>query len=206
MPADTSHPSPAARRILRTAAELIAVRGYSATSTRDIAAAVGVAQPAIYKHFSAKDDILSALVRLGLEDPLARADELARLDAPAVVKLHRWLAEALAHLHDSPYVLASILTTPDLFGNDRFAAERELVDRIDRVIADMVADAQREGDVRPMDPVSASRLVQSLFDALAIPAMAVSPAEILEFAMTGLLSDSARLPEIRSAAEQLPPT
>ena len=128
------------------------------------------------------------------------------MPCPTKQKLHRWLSEALEHLNDSPYVLASILTTPDLFVNDRFVAERELVDRVDRVLADMVADAQREGDVRPMDPVSASRLVQSLFDALAIPAMAVSPAEILEFAMTGLLTDSARLSEIRSAAETLTPT
>lgn len=195
--------SPAAQRILRTAAELIAVRGYAATTTRDIAAAVGVQQPAIYKHFSAKDDILAALVRLGLEHPLAVADELVSLDVRAAAKLYRWLAEALAHLHDSPYVLASILTTPDLFVNDRFAAERELVDRIDGVITHLVTDAQREGDVRPIDPVSASRLVQSLFDALAVPEMSVTPAEILKFAMIGLLTDAAALPEIRFCAETL---
>ncbi|HEX2283257.1 MAG TPA: TetR/AcrR family transcriptional regulator, partial [Mycobacterium sp.] len=89
------------------------------------------------------------------------------------------------------------------FLQDRFAAERGMVDRIERVIAAFVEDAQREGDVRPIKPVSASRLVQSLFDALALPDMSVSPAEILEFAMIGLLADASRLPEIRTAAAAL---
>ncbi|QIS03520.1 TetR family transcriptional regulator [Nocardia brasiliensis] len=195
--------SPAAERILRTAAELIAVRGFAATSTRDIAAAVGVRQPAIYKHFSAKDDILAALVRLGLERPLALADELAPFEAPAVVKLHRWLRAALEHLHESPYVLASILTTQELT-RERFAAELELVTRLDRVVIDLVRAGQREGDVRAMDPVSGARLVQALFDALALPQIAVRPAEIVEFAMAGLLADPTRLPAIQRAADALP--
>ncbi|MFI6218186.1 TetR/AcrR family transcriptional regulator [Nocardia brasiliensis] len=203
MTAETTRSSPAAERILRTAAELIAVRGFAATSTRDIAAAVGVRQPAIYKHFAAKDDILAALVRLGLERPLALADELAALDAPAVVKLHRWLRDALDHLQESPYVLASILTTQELT-RERFTAELGLVTRLDRIVIDLVTAGQREGDVRAMDPVSGARLVQALFDALALPEIAVSPAEIVEFALTGLLADPARLPEIRRAAQALP--
>ncbi|WP_069167319.1 TetR/AcrR family transcriptional regulator [Nocardia altamirensis] len=194
--------SPAAERILRTAAELIAVRGYSATSTRDIAAAVGVRQPAIYKHFSSKDDILAALVRLGLQRPLALADELAVLAAPAVAKLHRWLRESLNHLHDSPYVLVSILSTPEL-QRERFAAELDLVAQFDRAVIAMVEAGQEEGDIRGMNPVSGARLVQALFDALALPEIAVSPAEIVEFAMTGLLADPARLPEIHLAADAL---
>ncbi|MBF6548199.1 TetR/AcrR family transcriptional regulator [Nocardia brasiliensis] len=203
MTAETTRSSPAAERILRTAAELIAVRGFAATSTRDIAAAVGVRQPAIYKHFAAKDDILAALVRLGLERPLALADELAALDAPAVVKLHRWLRDALDHLQGSPYVLASILTTQELT-RERFTAELGLVTRLDRIVIELVTAGQQEGDVRAMDPVSGARLVQALFDALALPEIAVSPAEIVEFALTGLLADPARLPEIRRAAQALP--
>ncbi|MEV0293744.1 helix-turn-helix domain-containing protein [Nocardia sp. NPDC050710] len=194
--------SPAAERILRTAAELIAARGYSGTSTRDIAAAIGVQQPAIYKHFAAKDDILSALVRLGLERPLALAGELAATSAPAVVRLHRWLRESLEHLRDSPYVLVSILTTPEL-QSERFTAEQHLLERFDRVVIDMIESGRREGDIRPLNPTSAARLVQSLFDAQALPEYAVTPAEIIEFALIALLADPSRLPEIQRAADAL---
>lgn len=202
MSAESARWSPAAERILRTAAELIALRGFAGTSTRDIAGAVGVQQPAIYKHFGSKDDILAALVRLGMEQPLILADQLADVSAPAVVKLHHWLRASLDHLADSPYVLASILTTAEL-SRERFEAELALVNRFDQVTIDLVTASQREGDIRPIDPVSGARMVQALFDALALPAIAVSPAEIVEFAMTGLLADPRRLEEIGRAAAAL---
>ncbi|GAB4587098.1 TetR/AcrR family transcriptional regulator [Nocardia sp. IFM 10818] len=204
MPAPTSGWSPAADRILRTAAELIAERGYAATSTRTIASAIGVAQPAIYKHFSTKNDILSALVGLGVGRPLELARELARVSAPAIVKLHRWLRESLEHFRDSPYVLVAILTTPELY-QENFAAERELIRQFDGVVVDFVRAAQNEGDVRAMKPESGARLVIALFDVLAVPEYSVSPAEIVDFAFTGLLADPARLPEIRAAADALAP-
>ena len=203
MSADATRRSPTAVRILRAAAELIATRGYSATSTRDIAAVVGVEQPAIYKHFSSKSDILAALVGIALGWPLQLADELGELRAPAVVKLHRWLRESLSHLQASPYVLVSILITPELLQEDRFVTEQALVSKFERVIADLIEAGQNEGDVRAMNPVSAARLVQALFDAMALPEIAVSPNEIVEFALTALLSVPARLAEIASAADAL---
>jgi AcrR family transcriptional regulator len=201
MPADAKQPSPTKIRILRAAAELIAKQGYAATSTRDIAAAVGVEQPALYKHFSAKADIFAALVRLALEWPGELADELATLPAPAVVKLHRLLRESLDHLQASPEVVVSIIATPDLW-QDRFTAEQELAAKIEHALAGLIETAQAEGDVRAMNPISASRLLQALFDALT-PQLTVSPDEILEFAMLALLADPTRLDEIRSAADGL---
>ncbi|ORX00711.1 TetR family transcriptional regulator [Mycobacterium triplex] len=201
MPAAAKHPSPTKVRILRAAAELIAKQGYAATSTRDIAAAVGVEQPALYKHFKAKSDIFAALVRLALEWPSELADELATLPVPAVVKLHRMLRESLDHLHASPEVVVSVIATPDLW-QDGFGAEQELALKNERALAELVQAAQAEGDVRAIDPTSASRLLQALFDALT-PQLAVNPEEILEFAMLGLLADPSRLAEIRSAADAL---
>ena len=201
MPADAKQWSPTKVRILRATAELIAKQGYSATSTRDIAAAVGVEQPALYKHFSAKSDIFAAIVRLALEWPVELAEELSALSAPGAAKLHRFLRESLNYLHASPEVVVSVIATPDLW-QDTFTAEQALALRVEHLLADLIETAQAEGDVRAMNPISASRLVQALFDALT-PQLTVSPDEIVEFAMMGLLADPARLAEIRSAADSL---
>lgn len=74
---------PSAERILREAAKLIAVNGFAATSTRDIADAVGIRQPGIYKHFESKDAILGALFRLALKRPTDLAAQLAHMEGPA---------------------------------------------------------------------------------------------------------------------------
>jgi AcrR family transcriptional regulator len=56
------------RRILDTAITLFAERGFEACTMRDIAAAVGIKAPAIYNHYSAKDQVLAAAMEhiLGL--------------------------------------------------------------------------------------------------------------------------------------------
>lgn len=48
------------QRILDTAITLFAERGFDACTMRDIAAAVGIKAPAIYNHYSSKDDVLAA--------------------------------------------------------------------------------------------------------------------------------------------------
>ena len=49
-------------RIVEVALELIADRGFAATSTREIAERLGVTKAALYYHFRTKDDLLSAIV------------------------------------------------------------------------------------------------------------------------------------------------
>ncbi|MGV7700985.1 TetR/AcrR family transcriptional regulator [Mycobacterium kansasii] len=143
------------------------------------------------------------MVRLALERPLAVADELAAVRAPAVVKLHRWLQEAYEYVNRSPNVLAALIITPELQQDDAFAAEQALVSKIEPVIVDLIRAGQDEGDVRELNPVSAARLIEAMFDAVTFPDLAVDPVEIVEFTLVALLSDPARLPEIRSAADAL---
>jgi AcrR family transcriptional regulator len=59
-------------RVEQAALDLFVSRGFSATSLREIAQAVGISVPAIYYHFASKDDLLRSVV-----DPLlAAADRL----------------------------------------------------------------------------------------------------------------------------------
>lgn len=51
-------------------------RGFHATGIDDIGTAVGITGPAIYRHFSGKDDILSAAVEGAVRQILTRVDEI----------------------------------------------------------------------------------------------------------------------------------
>ena len=63
--------------ILQAAQDLFAQKGYAATSTRDIADAVGIRQPSLYSHFASKAEILLDILLITVEPPVARAEELA---------------------------------------------------------------------------------------------------------------------------------
>ncbi|MCC5581977.1 TetR family transcriptional regulator [Microtetraspora sp. AC03309] len=68
--------------ILRAAAELFAARGFHGVSIEDIGSAVGVSGPAIYRHFSGKEALLSEIL-LDISERLR--EQGARLvTAPAV--------------------------------------------------------------------------------------------------------------------------
>ena len=53
----TEDDSPAKREILRAALKLFSERGLASTSIRDIADESGYTNPALYKHFAAKDEL-----------------------------------------------------------------------------------------------------------------------------------------------------
>ena len=82
----------AREEILDAAAELFTKIGYSGTSTRRIADAVGMRQASLYHHFATKDDILDALLAGTVDEALRLADELLALPGPAAERLHALVA------------------------------------------------------------------------------------------------------------------
>ena len=54
-----------AERILNTALDLFAVKGYDATAVREICEAAGITKPTLYHFFGSKDGVLQALMTSG---------------------------------------------------------------------------------------------------------------------------------------------
>ena len=63
-PADVSQPT-SAERILSTALDLFAVKGYDATAVREICEAAGITKPTLYHFYGSKEGVLQALVTAG---------------------------------------------------------------------------------------------------------------------------------------------
>ena len=71
-----------AERILSTALDLFAIKGYDATAVREICEAAGITKPTLYHFFGSKDGVLQALVSTGFQQFRAhrgRGDGFARL-------------------------------------------------------------------------------------------------------------------------------
>jgi AcrR family transcriptional regulator len=100
-------------RILDEAMRLFLVGGYTATSLRMIADAIGITQAAVYYHFRAKDDLLVGLVDplMGSYDAVLTAAE-ERADRERVVDRRALLGAILDHLREHRDALT--LVTGDL--------------------------------------------------------------------------------------------
>jgi AcrR family transcriptional regulator len=66
--------SPAKQRILCESLRLFASKGMASTSIRDIGAAAGYTNPALYKHFATKDDLALSLFESCYKEQLARLE------------------------------------------------------------------------------------------------------------------------------------
>jgi TetR/AcrR family transcriptional regulator, cholesterol catabolism regulator len=125
--------------LVDAAARLLRERGFHATSTRDIADAVGMLSGSIYYHFPSKEALLLAVY----EEGLRRA--LARLDGAIASRTDPWkrlCAACAAHLDAllarDDYLQVMIKTLPEEGG--RLAGKlRDLRDRYEERFKSLIA-------------------------------------------------------------------
>ncbi len=78
-------------RILRTALDLFASRGYSATSVADIAAGADLLKGNLSYHFRTKADVLEAVTELRTEELFAQLNRRLRPDMGPIERIHAFL-------------------------------------------------------------------------------------------------------------------
>ena len=115
--------------LVRAAARLFREKGYAATTTRDIADAVGMQSGSAFYHFANKQELLAAVMEEGLTNGLARTSEVMARELPiadkfrAMVRTHLGILLETGNdfipvmLHDweqlGPDYKARLITTKD---------------------------------------------------------------------------------------------
>ena len=85
----SKHKLPAIERraaIIAAAIDLFAQKGFRGTTTREIAAAVGVSEPVLYQHFATKSDLYTAIVDHMIAELMAEAPDFEKLRDTAEVR------------------------------------------------------------------------------------------------------------------------
>lgn len=149
----------AREEILDAAAELFCRHGYTGTSTRMIAEAVGIRQASMYHYFKNKDDILAALLDATVVGSLERARELLDDDRAPLDRLLDLARFDATQLVDERWNLGSLYLLPEV-GDDRYAqfrtARSELAAAYETLAAAVLEDPT---DTRSLLPF---RLVESM--------------------------------------------
>lgn len=96
--------------ILKAAAQLFAEKGVAATEIGDIAKAVGLARPSLYRYFPDKDHILLRWFERELEPVIERSDAI--IDGPGSweQRLLAWMDYQLEFVQNPEHDLAPTLT------------------------------------------------------------------------------------------------
>ncbi|MDX6216404.1 MAG: hypothetical protein QOG99_1988 [Frankiales bacterium] len=131
-------------QILDAAAEMFSEQGYEATSTRQIATAVGVKQASLYYHFARKEDILAGLLEGTVKPSLALAAKLPRTQEPPHIRLFALTFFDATLLCQGRWNLGALYYLPELRA-ERFAEFRRDRLRLKRAYGRQIGDGVKEG-------------------------------------------------------------
>ena len=151
--------------VLAVAVEVFNERGYDRTSMRDLAERLGIAKSAIYHHVTGKEELLRLALDRALAGLSAAADGARVLPAPAIERLEYLIRSSVEVLEaELPYVTLLLRVR----GNTE--VERAALDQrraFDRFVAELVAQAVHDGDIRPdVDAMLTARLVFGLVNSV----------------------------------------
>jgi AcrR family transcriptional regulator len=129
--------------IIKAMYELLARKGYEATSMDDVAEQVGIGKATLYLHFNSKVELTLRVIIQQIE---AAALSMESLDAslPAIDRLKQTLYTGIQR-RATMGVAQIEVTLEEIINNPEFqAAER----RVDKATTALIKEAIRQGDIR----------------------------------------------------------
>lgn len=155
----TTHSEDATRtRIVRAAQKLFARQGYDGTTTRDLAAAAGVAEGTLFRHFANKKAILVEVATEGwveiLTDLLTELSEMGSYEAVAQVMRRRML-----NFHANADMMRVCFMEAQFHPELRDRVQSEVIAKMTDVAEAFFQTAMDKGIYRPMNP----RIVAQVF-------------------------------------------
>jgi len=140
------------------ALRVFAERGYDGASMDDVARAAGITKASIYHHVAGKEALLDRGLTRALDALFAVLDEPPAIEGRALARL-RHITGRVAEI--TLRMLPELTVLVHVRGSSK--SERAALERrrsFDRVVTELIAQAQRDGDVRPeLEPRLVARLV-----------------------------------------------
>lgn len=155
-------------QILHAAARLFTDCGFAATSTREIADAVGIRQASLYYHFTGKDGILAELLQLSLRPSLDKIEKIELLcpDEVPEAALYMLALIDVRTLATAPHNIGMLHQMPDVW-------KTEAYDEIQPALQELNHTYGRLGAAILSDAVAATTSVKQLRRLLVQPVESV---------------------------------
>jgi TetR/AcrR family transcriptional regulator len=144
------------RQLIETAIDLFSRKGFSGTTTKEIAAAAGVNEAIVFRHFATKKDLYTAIIehRLGngLEQWYQSAQALMeKKDDEGLFRL--LVTEIIRAYRDNPQ-FERLMMFAALEGQELAVINNQMAQPVKQQLIDYIARRQRAGAIRKGDPMA----------------------------------------------------
>ncbi len=135
--------------IVEKSIDIIANKGIQGLTIKNLAREIGISEPAIYRHFKSKIDILLAILKNF--DELSSFMDEALKDSPesAIHKIELMFTKIIQIFYEEPSHI-SVVFSEEIFKNDK-KLQNKIVDIMNSkvtTIADILSEGQNNGEIR----------------------------------------------------------
>jgi TetR/AcrR family fatty acid metabolism transcriptional regulator len=110
--------TPRQKEIIAAALDIVAEQGIQRLTIKNLARAVKVSEPALYRHFRSKYDILISIIAWYKQFFIEMANKMSRSEQPAVDKIGSLYQEMFRSFVERP-ALSIVIFSEDLFRYDK---------------------------------------------------------------------------------------
>lgn len=143
------------KQIIEVTIKLIAEGGIQHLTMSNIAKQIGISEPAIYRHFQSKMDILLTMLGQFKERSEFQLKRAKFFDSSGLILLETIFLEYTGQFAAHPY-MAAVIFSEDVFQNNAQLAEEilSIMELVHETIVDVVERAQARGELRADIPKS----------------------------------------------------
>ena len=168
--------------IIQAALQMFAEKGFRGTTTRELAAAVGVTEPVLYEHFRTKRDLYSAIIEEKANSGLATLQTLRDHYAEEQndFGFFNSLGQAVIEWYTKDPTFIRLLLFSNLEGHELKELFHERSHDLFSIVSDYIDRRIAAGAMRPVDSAIAGRAFFGM---------------VAHYAMTGLVFGCAPFPQ-----------
>ena len=135
--------------IIVTSIDIIAKHGIQSLTIKNISKEIGISEPAIYRHFESKTDILLAILKNFQELFNFVSAALDESNNSAIEKIDFLFSKIVEIFSKEPSQI-SVIFSEEVFKNEKVLREKivEIIDTKSKLIDKIIADGQKAGSVR----------------------------------------------------------
>jgi len=135
--------------ITKVALELISEKGIQGLTIKNLAKRIGITEPAIYRHYDSKTDILIAVLELFKQNTKQLFEKELNNEGKAIDKIEHLFTKHFNSFSATPS-LVSVIFSEEIFRNEPVLISKiaEIIDKNDKILTTIIVDGQKSGEIR----------------------------------------------------------
>ena len=135
--------------IVEAALELITKKGIQGMTIKNLSKKIGITEPAIYRHFESKNEILLSVLNNFKEMAVMLSGLMENYDATAIEKITFMFTKMLELFSENPSIV-SVIFSEEIFKNEEVLKTRivEILNLHAQTIESIIEKGQQEKNVR----------------------------------------------------------